>query len=173
MTKEIETSLFTASVVEEHPADGAQYFFSSKGKRPRDGICVRVRCGSVQWSGIFGFGETKFSTLCRHPDPQELCVISGGSCYFLKVQRPELYAVLTAFATGCAFDQRSNQLIVHDDWRIYCVRESGVAWVSEIDSDGIRNLSVSSAGITCEADVLGSNNPSIIRLDPETGRILL
>jgi hypothetical protein len=110
------------------------HYFPLPGARSeRDGEWIKVIPASGNaWVGVFcGEGSYTFSRALSTPNPDQLCVVSGGAAYVVKAGSPERWQRLDFFpVTGACALIGNGLLILATFHKLAALNAEGLAWES-------------------------------------------
>jgi hypothetical protein len=141
-------------VVEEGsqlPADGKRpvfYYPGAQREGGRNGTIITVKpTEGPSWTGCFASGYRSglaLSETCSCADPNEVCVVSCGAAYVVRVDNPQKWQELPCFpVTQLVPVPDSGLLIFCDFTKLLALGIDGIKWVtSSLATDGLRIVSV-------------------------------
>ena len=157
------------------------YFPSPKTRPEHDGLLLKFRPATgLAWVGVFKFGYQSppaFSRVITSPDPNQVCVLSKGAAYIVKVDDPEIWEeipLMPVLDVRCVLEAK---LLIFSDFTRLAAYGSGVlVWRSpQVCWDGLKILEVSRDAVKgIGYDPTNSiTHESCFAVDLKTGRSLL
>lgn len=134
-----------ARIIEERPSAGNEALFHYPGKRPVDGVIVKVEPnGSPAWFGLFSRGETSYSELVVDAECSTVVVVSFGAGYVVPVCSPGQYWTLpSSFIVGMLVVNTGKLLMVAwTPWNMFAFDCKQRVWDCPLASDGIKDVQV-------------------------------
>jgi hypothetical protein len=131
-----------------HPLEKLYHFPIELEEGDRAGTYVRVapkHCAA--WSGFFALGfnsEQVVSAICACPDPDSVCVVTGGYAYIVNVTDPESWFQVEQRPVVDLRVVPGEGLILFAGFTsITAVGNSGIAWQTErLSWEGVRITSI-------------------------------
>jgi hypothetical protein len=161
------------------PGDGrGRVFYYPGAKRDggRNGVIVAVKPKDTQaWIGCFAFGYRSnrvLTEISSCPNPNEVCVVSSGSAYVVRVNDPEQWQTLSCFPVTQLLEIPDRGLLVFCDFtKLLALGAEGVKWVSpHLASDGLKILHVGNGSLRVRAWRAEINSEIETQVDLLTGQ---
>ena len=174
--------LYEVEEVPELPGNGqpffpVHYFPGSATRSEHDGIWLLIRPENYdQWIGVFAssYGCNKVLSL---PDPDFICIVSGGLAYIVKATDPSTWQQLPTMSITDVRSIPDAGLVVFADFiRLTAVGPNGVAWTSpRLCSDDLKIVNITSERIEGVGyDPVGSGECDLpFAVELATGRALI
>lgn len=156
---------------------GRSYLFTEAGDRAGLPVVVKDATGDL-WTGYFGSSQmapTPAAGLWSCPNPDEMCVVSGGLGIVVNTRDPSQHFRLPLRPVVSVLPISSLRILVFADFtRLAALGPGGIFWRSDrLSYDGIRALCFGDSGTLIGE---GWNAPSQcwtpIEVDTVTGRVL-
>lgn len=149
----------------------AVYYYPPPSVRPeRNGLWVRC-CPEFgdDWIGVFAneYGSPPaVSRVLSTPDPNRLCVISGGRGYIVNNLRPTEWETIPVFPITYACSVPDRRFLVFSDFGRLTAWNGGVVWVANVAVDGLTITSLTADWIEGYGydPGLGANAPFVVEM---------
>ncbi len=161
----------------ELPGSGAHdlpvhYFPPPPFRSEQDGVWVKVSPhAGEEWIGVFaeGYGNPGVSKVLSTPDPQRVCIISGGGAYVVNAFSPIGWESLPFLPITYARSIPELRFLLFATFNSLIAWNDGVLWQSQLAVDGLTVTNVSPNRIEGYGydPALGANDPFL--LDSSTG----
>jgi hypothetical protein len=152
------------------------YYPGATAEGGRDGVLVKVKPSDAPaWVGCFARGYRSAKALteiasCPHPD--ELCVVSSGAAYIVRVDDPHIWRQIDCFpVTQLLQDSDSGLVLFCDFTKIVAISQAGLHWVSQrLATDWLQILRVDHGTLRVLAWRAEHNREIELDVDLATGR---
>ncbi len=148
------------------------YFPQPKTRPEHDGLWVTIHpTDGRSWTGVFQGLDTScaISRVVSTPDPERVCVVSGGLGYLVKANQPEIWEEIVVAPITDVRSLSEQALIVFADFtNLAAYTRNGLAWKTQpLCWDELKILRITAStleGVGYEAE---------FAVDIRTGRSLL
>jgi hypothetical protein len=150
--------------------------FPNLEKRPeRDGLWIRIRPQiGEEWIGVFACpssGPPAISKVLSTPDPNRVCVISGGQGYLVHTSKPSEWEIVPLFPVTNASSIVDCQFLLFASLSRIVGWNAGIVWEADLALDGLTITNVSSEQIEGYGyDPVSNTNDSFV-IDTPTGKV--
>ena len=151
------------------------YYPGASTQGGRDGILVEVRPQSGQaWLGTFAFGQVTpkgVSGIFAMPDPERLCVVSGGEGYIVSAATPTAWEAVRATPIIDVRSVRAQGIIVFANFtELVAYGPAGIKWrTKRLTWDSLKLTEVTDAFIKGEFRDIRSEAIATFVVDLATG----
>lgn len=154
------------------------YYPGASQKGGKDGVELKVipRNGEP-WIGSFAYGHPRQSSLNKVmscPNPQEVCVISSGAGYIVRVDNPLEWRAVRSIPTCDARAIVTNRLLVLSDFtKLVAYGDAGIKWeAANLSSDGITITEIADSRLSLLAWDAASQKKLRVVIDLNDGSVL-
>ena len=128
-----------------------------------------------EWIGVFAdeyLSPPAINKVLSTPDPNRMCVISGGRGYIVNSSLPGDWQVMPVFPITYAASVADCRLLVFGDFRSLSAWDGNIVWVANVAIDGLTVTNLNSDRIEGYGfdPSLGANVPFAV--DVATGMVL-
>lgn len=173
---------YEVRVVAELPGSGGAmrrlFFPGGLETGGRDGVLVSVFPRRARpWLGCFAHGSPTHSALTRVmscPNPREVCVISSGAGYIVRVDEPTDWSRVRANPVCEGLSVLDRGLLVLTDFtKVAAYGTSGLQWESQrISSDGVQLVGVANNKLNMRVWDAASGVAQCIWMSLDDGSVL-
>ena len=154
-----------------------RYFPRPKTRPEHDGLWLKVSSAKGNsWIGVFAFGyrpDSALSKVVSSPDPDRVCVVSGGAAYIVTADDPDAWEEVPVQPVCDVRCLPEHGLLVFSDFsKLVALGVSGLAWSSpRLCWDDLKILNVTGDAIEgIGYDPTNPSEKSTFVVDIRTGR---
>jgi len=109
-----------------------------------EGFVVRfIPSSSVEWTGNFQRGETRYSNVHMHPDKRRIIVVAGGADYLINPNNKSVEGHTSEYISFSHETREPNVVVFGDYIRFWAEGKDGRKWTTpRLSWDGINVKSV-------------------------------
>jgi hypothetical protein len=165
---------YEAAILGGLPGGGRPPFQFHRPGQPTHGEGVVVRVAphdSSAWMGNFQRGDGALDGIYEAPSPDRLCVVAGGTGYWVAVRAPEQYEIVALYPIGTVYAlPEAGILLFVSLTHLAAYGAEGLRWqTSRVSWDGIRILEASAQTIRGVAWDAPAEKEVGFFVDPRTG----
>ncbi len=166
---------YEAELLPGLPATGPEplQFRATTLGRGREGLVVSVRSAGSVWVGNFQRGDGQLDGIYETPSPDHVCVIAGGTGYWVPVYGPASYEIVGVYPIEhVRFIPELGVVVFADFTDLAGYGASGKRWASGRASwDGIEIVRADRVGIVGKAWDATKECEVGFYVDPVTGEL--
>lgn len=170
----VASSKYEAETLDGLPGTGRPpYHFHRVGQHTHsEGLVVLVTChGAPNWIGNFQRGDGGLNAIYETPSPDHLCVVAGGTGYWVPVRAPGQYELIALYPIQeVRALPEAGLLLLLSLTNLAAYAAAGFKWqTSRVSWDGITVLEASARAIRGTAWDAPAEKEVSFFVDPLTG----